>query len=138
MGRAQEVWFGVVMVLHGMVHLLYAAHSAQRLQLKPGMTWPDGSWVWSRLLPARTVRDQATVTMLLSGAAFVVGAAAVFARQAWWRPVAVVVAALSALAFIFLWDGKKRNLDGQGAIGVIIDVAVLVAALVLDWPQFGT
>ncbi|MBN1319222.1 MAG: hypothetical protein JXA87_00130 [Thermoleophilia bacterium] len=138
METAQEVWFGIVLLLHGMVHLMYAAQSARRFQLKPGMTWPDESWAWSRLLSDRTVRDQTTITMVLSSAIFLVGGIAVLARQTWWRPVAVVAAALSALAFILLWDGRKRNLDGQGAIGVIIDIAVLVTALVLDWPQFGT
>lgn len=138
MKTAQEVWFGVFLLLHGVVHLIYAAHSARKLQLKPGMTWPDGSWAFSRLATTGTIRDQTTVTMLLSGAVFLVGGAVVLARQAWWRPVAVVAAALSALSFVLLWNGRKRNLDGQGIIGVIIDIAVLVAALVLDWPQLGS
>lgn len=137
METAQEIWFGVVVLLHGVVHLLYAAHSARRFQLKPGMTWPDGSWAFSRLVTDSMARDQAAVAMVLSGAIFVVTAIAVFARQAWWRPVAVVGAALSALMFILLWDCKRRDLGGQGAIGVLVDVAILVTALALGWPHFG-
>lgn len=137
METAQEIWFGVIMLLHGVVHLIYAAHSARRLQLKIGMTWPDRSWAFSRLLGEGATRDQTAVAMLLAGLIFIVAGIAVFARQPWWRPVAVVAGALSALVFILMWDGKKRNLDGQGAIGVVIDVAILVTALVLDWPHYG-
>lgn len=137
METAQGIWFGVIMLLHGVVHLIYAAHSARRLQLKIGMTWPDGSWAFSRLCGERTTRDQTAIAMSLGGLIFVIAGIAVFARQPWWRPVAVVAAVLSALVFILAWDGNKRNLDGQGAIGVVIDAAILVTALVLDWPHFG-
>jgi hypothetical protein len=30
-----------------------------------------------------------------------------------------------------------QKLDDQGAIGVLINVAILVAVLVLRWPDFG-
>ncbi len=56
--------------------------------------------------------------------------------QAWWRPVVVGVAAFSAVVFILFWDGKVQKLDGQGGIGLLIDIALLVAVLILRWPDF--
>jgi hypothetical protein len=41
---------GIFLVLHGLVHLLYFGQSARYFELKPGMTWPDGAWAFSRLL----------------------------------------------------------------------------------------
>lgn len=41
---------GIFIVLHGLVHLLYAAHSRRLVELRPEMIWPDGSWAFSKLL----------------------------------------------------------------------------------------
>jgi len=57
-------------------------------------------------------------------------------RQAWWRPVIVGAATLSAAIFILLWDGALQNLHDKGAIGILINLAILVAVLVLRWPNF--
>ena len=35
-----RILFGVVIVLHGLVHLLYFGQSARYFELQPGMTWP--------------------------------------------------------------------------------------------------
>ena len=40
--------FGVFIVLHGLVHLLYFGQSARYFELKPGMVWP----VRPRLCPS--------------------------------------------------------------------------------------
>ena len=36
------VIFGVFLMLHGLVHLLYLGQSQRFFELQPGMTWPDG------------------------------------------------------------------------------------------------
>ena len=57
--------------------------------------------------------------------------------QAWWRPVVVGAAAFSAVVFILFWDGKLRKLDDKGGIGLLINVAILVAVLIWRWPELG-
>ncbi len=126
---------GVFIGLHGLVHLLYAGQSARRFELKPGMVWPDGSWILSRLLGDAAARNLASISLILAAVGLVVGGAGILLSQTWWRPVVVGVAALSSLVYILFWDGRMQDLDGQGVVGLLINLAILFAVLVLRWPQ---
>lgn len=127
---------GVFMVLHGLVHLLYFGQSGRLFELQPGMAWPDGAWAFSKLLGNEATRTLASVACVLAAIAFVAAGAGIFVKQAWWRPVVVGAAALSAVVYILFWNGKLEKLDNQGGIGVLINVAILVAVLALRWPDF--
>jgi hypothetical protein len=127
---------GVFMVLHGLVHLLYFGQSARYFELQPGMLWPDGSWAFSKILGDETARLLANVLLVLAAIGFVAGGAGILVRQAWWRPVVVGVSAFSAAIFILFWDGGLQKLHDKGAIGILINVAILVAVLIFQWPDF--
>ena len=129
--------FGVFIVLHVLVHLLYFGQSARYFELKPGMTWPNGSWAFSKLLGEAATRNLASVSLILVALGLVVGGIGIFTMQGWWRPVVVGAATFSAVIYFLLWNGRVQNLDGQGAIGLLISIAILIAALVLRWPQLG-
>ena len=132
-----QIVAGIFLVLHGLVHLLYAGQSSRFFQLRPGMVWPDGSWVFSSFLGDEIVRTLASVSCLLAAIGFVVGGIAIFATQAWWRPVIVGSAAFSALIFILLWDGQAQALANKGLFAILINLVILVALLVFRWPRFG-
>ena len=125
---------GVFMMLHGLVHLLYFGQSARRFELRPGMAWPDGSWAFSKLLGEKATRALASIACALAAAGFVAGGVGILASQAWWRPVIVTSAAFSAALYIMFWDGKVQMLDAKGGIGLLIDLAILIVVLVLQWP----
>ncbi len=129
--------FGAFIVLHGLIHLLYFGQSARYFELKPGMAWPDGSWVFSRLLGDAAARNLASTSLILAAIGLVVGAIGILVSQAWWRPVVVGAAVFSAVVYVLFWNGKTQNLDGQGVVGLLIDLAILVAVLILQWPQLG-
>ena len=127
--------FGVFIVLHGLVHLLYFGQSARRFELRPGMIWPDGSWAFSRLLGDQATRKLASLACLVAAVGFVVGGASLLISQMWWRPLVVAVATFSSLAFILFWNGKLRKLDEQGGVAILINLALLLAALALPLPH---
>ena len=127
---------GVFVVLHGLVHLLYFGQSRRLFELQSGMAWPDGSWAFARLLSADAVRWLASAACILAAALFIGGGLGIFVRQAWWRPVIVTSAAFSAFLFLLFWNGGFQKLDNQGGIGILINLAILGAVLVLQWPQF--
>jgi hypothetical protein len=129
--------FGVFIVLHGLIHLLYFGQSARRFELKPGMVWPDGSWAFSRLLGDEATRNLASISLVLAAIGFVTGGIGILMGQTWWRPVVVGAAAFSSVVYLLFWNGRVQNLDGQGAVGLLIDLAILVAVLVLGWPALG-
>jgi hypothetical protein len=128
---------GAFFVLHGLVHLLYFGQSQRLFELQPGMVWPDGSWAFSKLLGEEATRWLASIACILAATGFVVGGAAILVKQAWWRPVAVAAAAFSAIIFVLFWNGRMQKLSNQGLIAILINIAILVAVLILQWPDFG-
>ena len=125
---------GIFMVLHGLVHLLYFGQSARRFELRPGMTWPDGSWAFSRLLGDQSTRKLASLSCLVAAIGFVAGGVGLLISQVWWRPVVVAAAAFSSIAFILFWNGKLRKIDDQGGVGILINLALMLAVVVWQWP----
>lgn len=126
---------GIIFILHGLVHLLYAGHSRGLFELTPGLAWPSGSWAFARLLGDGATKTLATVLLVLAAAGFVAGGGAVLFRQAWWRPVTVGVAIFSSAAYLLLWDGGLQKLDGKGGVGLLINLVILAALLVFHWPD---
>ena len=124
----------VFLVLHGLVHLLYFAQSARFFELKPGMIWPAGSWALSRILGDNGTRALASALCVLVAAGFIVGAAGLLSSQAWWGAPVVAAAVVSALLFLLCWNGQLQNIDGQGAVGLVLDAIILITILVFRWP----
>jgi len=129
---------GVFIVLHGLVHLLYLGQSRRLFELQPGMVWPDGSWAFSKLFGDEATRWLASVFCVLAAIGFVVGGTGILVGQAWWHPVVVGSAVLSAAIFILLWDGKMQKLADKGGIGILINLAILVLVLIIASSAFGS
>ena len=132
-----RIAFGVFVVLHGLVHLLYLGQSARYFELQPGLAWPDGSWALSRFLADPAARKLASILVALAAFGFVASGAGVLVKQVWWRPVIVVVATFSTAVYVLLWDGVLQIMDDKGAIGILINGAILAAVLIFRWPNFG-
>ena len=128
---------GVFMVLHGLVHLLYVGQSQKLFELQPGLAWPDGSWVFSRVLGDERARLIAAILLVVAAAGFVIGGAGILAGQAWWRPIVVGSAAFSSIIFVLYWNGTLQRLSEQGLFALLINAAILTAVLVFKWPDFG-
>jgi len=126
----------VFLVLHGLVHLLYFGHSAKLFELKPGLTWPEGSWALSGPLGDGATHRLAGIFCILAAAGFVIGGAGVAFGQSWWRTAVVASAAFSGLLYVLFWNGRFERLNDQGCFAILIDVAILVAILVMRWPRF--
>ena len=129
-----NIIFGIFLILHGLVHLLYAGQSRRMFELRPGLAWPDGSWLFSSWLGNGATRSLATILLAVAALGLVVAAVGLFLRQDWWRLAAVGAAALSAVIYLVFWDGKLQAVDAKGGIGILIDLAIVVVAQVLKWP----
>lgn len=129
-----QLIFGVFLVLHGVVHALYFGQSRRLFELQPGMIWPDGSWAFSKLLGDEATRMLASISFMLAAIGFAVGGIGLLVKHAWWRPVVVGSAAFSAVIIVLFWDGKMQKLHDKGGIGLLINLAILVAVLILRWP----
>lgn len=130
-----RVALGAFLVLHGLVHLLYTGQARRLFELRPGMTWPHGSWALSGVIGNEAARAVAAVCFAVVAVGYATGGTALLLGQQWWRPVALLAAALSAVAIVLLWDGVMHMLPDQGLIGLLIDLAIIVAVLAFRWPQ---
>jgi hypothetical protein len=120
-----------------MVHLLYFGQAARYFELKSGMVWPDGSWAFSKLLENETARTLVSISLILAAVGFIIGGVGMLVNQAWCRPVVVGAATFSSLVYILSWNGRMQNLDSQGLVGILIDMAILLMLLVFRWPAIG-
>lgn len=129
-----QIVFGIFLALHGLVHLLYAAHSQRGLELQPDMRWPDDSWVFSALLGDRGIRALAAAWCVLAMIGFVAGGMGALLRQSWWRSPVLTSTALSTAMVVAFWDGHLRRLDDQGLVALLLNGLILVLVVVLRWP----
>lgn len=117
-------------MFHGLVHGLYFGQSARLFQLRPGMLWPDGSWVFSKILGDKIVRILASISFILADFGFMVGGVFFITNKTSWRPIVMVSAIFSSIMYILFWDGKLKKLDDKGGFGILINSAILVGLVV--------
>lgn len=127
--------FGLFIVLHGLVHLLYYGQSARYFELQPGMVWPDGAWAFSRVLGNAATRNLAGICLILAAVGFVAGGAGIFLKQSWWRLAVVSAAAFSSIIYLLFWDGGAQSLDNKGGVGILINLLILAALFIFRWPN---
>ena len=60
----------------------------------------------------------------------IVAGIAILAAQAWGATLLLVVSIFSSVLYILFWDGKMTHLDNQGAIGILINLALIVVSRV--------
>jgi hypothetical protein len=128
------ILMGIFLILHGLVHMLYAGQSWRLFELRPGMLWPGGSWLFSRLIGDDPTRYLASGALALASISLLVGGLGLFFRQAWWRPVTIGGAIFSIVIFLVLWNGKLQAVDEQGGVGLLISIVILGVAIFLKWP----
>jgi ABC-type dipeptide/oligopeptide/nickel transport system permease component len=122
-----NIAFGILLILHGLVHLFYFAQNNGCFELKPGMKWPRESWLLSGLSAHNTIKIIAGSACIAITAGFMTGALAFFFEQSWWKYCIVYTAILSSAMFIVFWNGKLKKLADQGWIGILINIlAILV------------
>jgi hypothetical protein len=126
--------FGIVLILHGLVHLLYVGQSLKKFELTAGMVWPDRSWLFTKLLREENVLLLIAVCLAIAALGFISAGLGSLLRWNWWQPAVIGSAILSTLIFLLAWDGRFKALNDQGGIGVLIDLAVIILLKVVNWP----
>ena len=127
-----RIILGIFIVLHGLVHLLYFGQSARYFELQAALVWPDGSWVFSRLLGNEATRKLASILLILAAIGLMIGGVGILMSQVWLRPVLIGATVFSSVVYIFFWNGRVQNLDSQGVIGLLINMVILLAVLILQ------
>lgn len=125
-----QILFAIFIILHGLVHLLYAGQSQRLFELTPGMIWPDSSWAFSRLAGVEATRILAAVLLAIGAVLFVAAGGGLLLKANWWRSAVMAAAGFSTLIYVLLWDGGFQSLADKGAVGILINAAIVVVAFV--------
>lgn len=127
----------IFLILHGIVYLLYAGQAIRLFELRPGFSWPDGSWVFSKFTGIKIMRCLVALCCLLIMLGFTAGSLAMLLKWNWWKEAVLLSAYISSIIFILLWDGKMKRLDDQGGFGILINLAIIISLSFFNWPDFG-
>lgn len=127
-------FFGIFVILHGLVHLWYTVLSQELVQYEAEMGWTGRSWLLTNIIGDSGTRLLASIAYIVATVAFVTSGVGLFAKANWWRPAMVRSAFFSAVLILLFWDGHAERLVQKGVIGFLIDIAVILLVLVLQWP----
>jgi hypothetical protein len=122
-------WILAIVVLsHGIGHVLFMPllFGAMRLQAS------GDSWLLTPALGGGPTRLVASIAAAAALAAFAAAAAGIVLQASWWRPVALVGAAVSIAVVVLMWNGLQSS---SAMAALAFDVVVLVALLVVRWPS---
>lgn len=104
--NAMKVIIGIVVILHGLIHLLYYGQSLRKFELRPGFDWPDDSWLFTKFLRIESKRKFAAVLCSIVAAAFTFSGIGYVFSTNWHILLIHVSVILSTLLFLFFWNGK--------------------------------
>jgi hypothetical protein len=127
-----RILIGIFIILHGMVHLLYAGQSLRIFALRSGMAWPDNSWLFSKGTGIERARVLAGILSVLATIGFIISGTGLLLTQSWWQIPVVGSTLLSSLIFILFWDGQLQKLDDQGGFGILINIAIFAAMVIME------
>jgi hypothetical protein len=91
------------------------------------MVWPDSSWIFSRFIGVKALRPLASIALVLIACGFIMGGVGILMSFSWELTIVLGSAIFSSLVFVLFWDGNLQKLDDQGGIGVLINIAIILA-----------
>ena len=94
--------------------------------------WRGTSWLLGDTVTGDQLRRLVVSLHVAAGAAMLACAAAIVfvpSLPDWWRPLAIMAAALGLVAFVVFWDGQTPLLFEEGLIGAIVSMLLLVGAI---------
>lgn len=119
-----RVIFGIFIILHGLVHLLYFGQSLRYFELQSGMVWPDDSWLFSGHLEIPVIRTLIAIWCSLVGAGFIISGIGFFLLTGWWCELLMLSALWSVSLFVVSWNGHLYKLDDQGGYSIVINFMI--------------
>lgn len=125
---------GIIILLHGMVHIWYVTLSQRWVEFQADMGWTGNSWLLTNLLGDQVTRTLATVSYGLSAMIFVAASVGLIANHEWSRAGLVWASIISSITILTFWDGSLDMPVEKGLLGLLISAGILVAIFAFKWP----
>ncbi|HBV88391.1 MAG TPA: hypothetical protein DEF42_17510 [Desulfosporosinus sp.] len=111
-----KYFFAVVMVLHGLIHLMGGVNEL-------GLSKIEGLSAQTLVPISEFIKPLLGVLWLLAVAVFLVAAVGLVTGQPWWKAVAAGAAILSQILVIIWWPAAK--------VGTVANALVIIALFLL-------
>jgi hypothetical protein len=122
---------GVIIILHGLVHLWYVILSFGIVKYQAEMGWTGESWLFSRLLSKSTLGTTAGILFIASLILFVVSGIGVIANLSIYPTILLVSALFSSIVILSFWDGESNLLVQKGVIGLLLNLLIILVTIIL-------
>ena len=121
-----QILIGIFLILHGMVHWVYAAPQDKAAEAKP-FSVLTGRWLVKKAGLNQSVTFKLGIAlMILATVGFALSGIALLSSQEWWGIPAIPTAAVS-LAFLALyWDKWMFG-------GILLNIGIIVLALLWEF-----
>lgn len=126
-----NIFVGIFLVLHGLVHMWYVTLSQGWVAFEAEMGWSGNSWLLSSFLPEEVVGWLATICFSAAAAGFVVAGMGKVLQQDWTWTFILVSATFSVLTMLVFWDGGLAKIVEKGLLGFVVNLALIAYVM---WP----
>lgn len=127
--------FSFFVLAHGLAHMVYTSLAMGWLPANTNAsTWTGASWLLTGALGLPNTRILGAVVFTAATLAFAITAGGLAFRQPWGTAWLAWTAIGSTLALFLFWDGSLSDLIGKGAIGLAINIALLVLLYGFRYP----
>jgi hypothetical protein len=117
-------------LLHGWVHVWYLLLAGNIVKYTPDMGWTCHSWLLSGWMGENITRQLAIFLYLIAAILFTVTGIGYYLGKAWFLNTMLISTVFSSLLIITFFNGKFELLVQKGLVGLIINIALLVWALI--------
>lgn len=124
-----KIIIGVFIILHGLVHVWYFILSQKLVEFRPEMGWTGESWVLKNILKEKTILSMASLSFILVALMFVISGIGFLSSTGWWKGLVVITSVLSSLVLLLFWDGRIQQIVEKGAIGLAINIFILIVVI---------
>jgi hypothetical protein len=127
--------FSFFLLAHGVAHMVYTSLAMGWLPPNTNAsTWTGASWLLTGSLGLPATKLLGAAVFTAATLAFAITAAGLAFRQPWGTALLTWTAIGSSLALLLFWDGSFSDLIGKGAIGLGINIVLLVLLFVFRFP----
>lgn len=101
-------------------------HSLNLFELEKEFLWPDNSRLLLKIVNLHVKKRLAAGLCVMAAISFVGSGIFVLTGHPWYKMAVLIAVITSTVLFIVFWDGKRRKLQTQGGIALIINILILV------------
>ena len=127
--------FTLIVILHGLVHLLYVAFARGWLLPENGRDWTGQSWLFTPLVEESGTRKIGGWLYAIAMACFVIAGLSTALGWAFARSALIIAALFSSVCMLLMWDLKYDRLPDKGFIGLLINLALIASLLLFNFPE---